>query len=135
MLVNAWVACTFAIFSAISLVISPSNLIATPRHEYVFETIISRQALAIIYLVVAIVCSVGIVYPKTRWAGFIGVALLSAFWSIVGILPFLFDKVSQASILGTLSGVALTIYGITLAVLCYERYDKTPALPRNIAQR
>lgn len=129
MTLNAWVACTFAIFSAISLFNAPDRLLTTPRHEFVFDEILNRQGFAIIYFVIALVASVGIVHTSIRWVGFVLVALVSLFWSGIAIIPTLFNAVPQGSLLGAISGVTLTLYGATIALLCYERYNRRPATP------
>jgi hypothetical protein len=125
---NAWVAATFSIFSAISILNVPDNLLVTPRLGFVFTHLLSQPWFAGMYLIIAFVACIGIVHEKVRWVGFTALAAMSIFWAGVGIIPAMMGLVPQGNILETLSNITLALYGGSLALLCYERYNRRPAL-------
>lgn len=128
MAVNAWIACVYAFFSAISLFQAPDYLLVTQRHEYVFDHIAGREWFGLIYLLIGAVSAAAVSHLKYRTVAFGLMSIVSFFWASVGIVPALTGVVPQGNLLGTISGVTLGAFTITMSILCFNEYNRKQPL-------
>lgn len=125
----AYIMSTYLLFNAYSYLFASNNMIITPRNQFVFDHIISRPGIAIIYMAVAIFLAVGFSFPKLLSPGLAAVGVINLFWGTVSVLPALLGAISTGSWTGAST---LYAFGFVLILLSFVSYRTYNWKPKNI---